>query len=75
MRYEQLRVGQRVELINGVYAGEKATVVPNPESGQHQHRDEVWIRFDHHNAHLGRERGWAILSPQWFDLEDLKKIR
>jgi len=69
-----MRVGQRVAIADGVLQGEKATVTPNPENGKHEDKGFVWIKFDRDNAHLGKEKRYAILSQQWYEIEQLRTI-
>jgi hypothetical protein len=69
-----MSIGQRVEIVDGVLKGEKATVVPHPGDGRHVYGGYVWIKFDRDNVHLGREQGYAILSQQWFEIERLRTI-
>lgn len=66
-----VKVGQRVVVIDGKVKGEKATVTPNPEHGQHQDGDFVWITFDRDKAHVG---SWEILNAGWWPISRLKAI-
>lgn len=67
-------IGDRVAIADGVLQGEPATIVANPENGEHFDDGCYWIKFNRDNARLGREKGNAILSQQWFEAERLTAI-
>jgi hypothetical protein len=75
VKKRQVKIGQRVEISDGVLKGERATITAHPQTGQYMDKDGfVWLTFERHNARLGREKGYAILSPQWFEIERLRPI-
>jgi len=79
-RNQMWEPGQRVEENQGPLKGEKATIEINPEFGSHIQEIEpgwtaVWIRYDRDGAHLGPEKGLAILDAQWQDIEQLRIIK
>jgi hypothetical protein len=67
--------GQKVEEVQGVAKGEKATIEINPETGSHiQYIEpgwaEVWIRYDRDGERVGR----AILDIRWQDIAQLRAV-
>lgn len=70
-------LGQRVVITTGVLRGEKATIVAHPKSGEwyvaHPKR-MVWIKFDEDGEVYGVEKGYAILSEQWYEVDRLKEV-
>jgi hypothetical protein len=73
MERNQVKIGQRVEIIDGLLKGERATII-DPGDGQYIDGDWVWIKFDRDEAHLGPEQGYAILSAGWYEIDRLKPI-
>lgn len=70
-------LGKRVALNYGVLDGEPATVVANDEGSWWEmdgDDEKVRIRFDRHNAHLGSDKGYAILSDRWEYVENLRIV-
>ena len=71
---KSMRLGSRVEIIDGVLRGERATITTYPNSNKWRDRDAVWIRFDNDGAVYGREKGFAVLSQQWYEIDRLRLI-
>lgn len=77
MDQSKLIPGQRVEIIDGVLKGEKATIEIHPKTGSHIREAGwaiVWIRFDRDGMQLGTDQGRAILKPTWMDIGRLRSI-
>lgn len=56
-----MKLGNRVEVIDGGDAGLTGTITRNPESGEwHDGDDSVWVTFD------------DDFFTQWFEIERLK---
>jgi hypothetical protein len=65
--------GQRVEILEDHLKGELATIERSP-SGEYIERTKwettVWLHFDRDGENVNRH----ILTPQWFDVRDLRVI-
>jgi hypothetical protein len=72
------QLGDQVELTDGVLAGEKARIVTDEEglwyTNEPEWGEEVYIQFDRKDAHLGQDKGFAILRNRWGSVEALRKI-
>ncbi len=64
--------GDRVEIVNGVLRGEKATV-EQVGTAMNGWNGFVFIHFDKDGAHEP-SKGQAILSPQWMEMSRLKVV-
>ncbi len=68
-----MKKGDRVEIIDGVLRGERA-IVEQVGTAFNGWNGFVFIRFDKDGTHLP-DKGQAVLSPQWMEVERLKVVR